>query len=657
MLTDNTNDGITSSTYTIGTDWKWVFVAKTYTSVGSNPRCFYTWDGGGQAPFQAYGAQIADITDGTFASCLPGFLAGTPESLGYDFDGNLTDDGRWHYTYDAENRLTSMETTAAGVPRQLISFTYDYLNRRISKKVQGGWNGSTYTSTDLWLRFLYNGWNLIAEINHYAGDTVLRNYFWGLDLSGTGQGAGGVGALVMIQDSGNSYLPVYDGTGNVHGLLKASDGTLAACYEYDAFGKVLRESGAYAATNPFQFSTKYTDIETGLVYYGQRYFSPSLGRFINRDPIAESGGLNLYGFCGNNGVNGWDILGMTQSIDGIIPESPPEYTGPGNGVPAGSSADGYNALLRAMYDHSCDNGSWGNALGLATSDSLMFGGSMMDRDTPHMWDPSILGGTPDPPPPPPPPAPGSPTKILSKEQNEDGSITYHTNRGDYTVTESDNTEFDSSGLALIGGAHVRVLTLPSGAPNSATASFGNLTESHIATPNGITFDSVLLGYTAPIGIIDTAWDSGAERTALGKALGNQIGSDRVFYCGSLSDAIDQIRAAKLSIAPTLLMIFGEMNQNGTLNIESDTLAWSTSKKWQQLGELTRHRDVFTSTCQLGQCPDSINRMRGLTGAELWYASPNIVVPQTTAPKSAPRSTTLQLTSGSQEENIFNIFGP
>lgn len=47
-----------------------------------------------------------------------------------------------------------------------------------------------------------------------------------------------------------------------------------------------------------------------LVYYGLRYYSPTLGRFVNKDPIAEQGGLNLYGFVGNNGVNRWDYLGM-----------------------------------------------------------------------------------------------------------------------------------------------------------------------------------------------------------------------------------------------------------------------------------------------------------------------------------------------------------
>jgi RHS repeat-associated protein len=62
--------------------------------------------------------------------------------------------------------------------------------------------------------------------------------------------------------------------------------------------------------NPFRFSTKFTDLESGLVNYGFRYYSPALGRFINKDPIQESGGLNLYGFVSNNPVSGVDILGM-----------------------------------------------------------------------------------------------------------------------------------------------------------------------------------------------------------------------------------------------------------------------------------------------------------------------------------------------------------
>jgi RHS repeat-associated protein len=77
-----------------------------------------------------------------------------------------------------------------------------------------------------------------------------------------------------------------------------------------AFGETLRATGSFAQSNPFRFSSKYTDDESGLLYYGRRYMSPSQGRFFGRDPIEEMGGLHLYAFVGNNAVNRWDYLGM-----------------------------------------------------------------------------------------------------------------------------------------------------------------------------------------------------------------------------------------------------------------------------------------------------------------------------------------------------------
>ncbi|NCC60832.1 MAG: RHS repeat-associated core domain-containing protein [Verrucomicrobiae bacterium] len=83
------------------------------------------------------------------------------------------------------------------------------------------------------------------------------------------------------------------------------------------FGEVFCSVGDMAKVNPFQFSTKYTDSETDLVYYGYRYYSPALGRWLSRDPIEERGGLNLYAFVNNDPVNRWDKLGL-QGM-GIMP--------------------------------------------------------------------------------------------------------------------------------------------------------------------------------------------------------------------------------------------------------------------------------------------------------------------------------------------------
>jgi RHS repeat-associated protein len=279
-----------------------------------------------------------NITAGGSPVTLSAFLAPSNFTNTYDADGNLTDDGRWSYHYNIKNELTSIQTSApavaAGVPNVAYFYYYDYLGRRIIKSYYTLVSGNlTIQSQE---RYIYNGWNLVAVLDVF--NNVSKSYIWGLDLSGTMGGAGGVGGLLLVADSGQLYFPAYDAMGNVCGMIKYSDGSMAAAYEYDAFGKVLRESGAYAASNPFQYSTKFTDVETGLVYYGLRYYSPSLGRFINRDPIEESGGLNLYGFCANNGVNRWDLLGLTLK-DEMITLDPFVVNGTSGSDPSGPDAN------------------------------------------------------------------------------------------------------------------------------------------------------------------------------------------------------------------------------------------------------------------------------------------------------------------------------
>ena len=248
------------------------------------------------------------------------------QSFVYDADGNMTTDGVWNYTYDAQNQLIAMQHRADAIGAGMIDaatakrleFQYDYLGRRIAKIVKTGWTladgfaGPSTTTTQA--KFIYHGWDVIAE---YSGatattlGTLLRTYTWGLDLAGSLTATGGVGALLQLYDAGTTktYLPTYDGNGNVAAMVDAASGALEAVYEYAPFGELLRNEGAYSAINPIRFSSKYTDLETGLSYYGHRYYSATLGRFINRDPIEEQGGLNLYGFCGNDGLNHSDYLG------------------------------------------------------------------------------------------------------------------------------------------------------------------------------------------------------------------------------------------------------------------------------------------------------------------------------------------------------------
>ncbi|WP_438483189.1 RHS repeat-associated core domain-containing protein [Oleiharenicola lentus] len=243
------------------------------------------------------------------------------QDFSYDPDGNLKGDGLWTYIYDAENRLRMMTSTLAAEPgntRHQIEFLYDYLGRRVQKTVT-----NLDTSAVVTRRFLYDGWNLVAELNA-GGTQLVRSYAWGLDQSGTLDRTGGIGALLRITyySAGlpsSNYYPAYNGNGDVSCLIDASTGALAAVYEYDPFGDQLRAEALnpIVADNPFRFSSKYWDNESGLSYYGYRYYNPSLGRFINQDPVGESGGANLYGFVGNNAINQTDYLGMVV-IDTII---------------------------------------------------------------------------------------------------------------------------------------------------------------------------------------------------------------------------------------------------------------------------------------------------------------------------------------------------
>ncbi|MCF7707605.1 MAG: RHS repeat-associated core domain-containing protein, partial [Verrucomicrobia bacterium] len=140
-------------------------------------------------------------------------------------------------------------------------------------------------------KFLYYGWNLIAELD--GNNDVVRAYMWGLDMSGTLQQAGGVGGLLGVDDAGQGFhFVAYDGNGNVMALVDADDGTISAEYEYGPFGELIRATGPMS-DNPIRFSTKYHDTETGLVYYGYRYYWPAMGRWISRDPIGERGGVKL----------------------------------------------------------------------------------------------------------------------------------------------------------------------------------------------------------------------------------------------------------------------------------------------------------------------------------------------------------------------------
>jgi RHS repeat-associated protein len=209
----------------------------------------------------------------------------------------MTSDGAFTYAYDSKNRLTSVSSN--NIP--VASFAYDARSRRVRK-----------ATAEAATTFFYDDWNLIEErIAYTNGTTSTIRYYWGNDLSGTLQGAGGIGGLLYIAADGIPYIPIYDSNGNVTRYLDVNGNTVAQ-YTYDAFGNTISKSGPLADFFRHRFSTKYCDTETGLYYYGYRYYSPFLMRWLNRDPIEEADGNNLYCILANNPIGQLDGFGCAR---------------------------------------------------------------------------------------------------------------------------------------------------------------------------------------------------------------------------------------------------------------------------------------------------------------------------------------------------------
>jgi RHS repeat-associated protein len=232
----------------------------------------------------------------------------------YDDDGNMiqgyTLDGYvFTATYDAESQMTSLEYTDSSsvINRTEYRYSGDGFLAAI-RKFEGG-------SLVDEIRIVRDGFLAVQERDE--NNTVLREYTWGLNLGG------GIGGLLNLKQGGQDYAYLYDGKGNVAAVIDASQAVVAA-YRYAPFGKLLAKTGSL--TQPFGFSTKRYDAQTGLIYYGYRFYGPESGRWLTRDPLGEAGGMNLYAFVGNNPVNWVDPFGLKviNNSDNIVYYKPSE---------------------------------------------------------------------------------------------------------------------------------------------------------------------------------------------------------------------------------------------------------------------------------------------------------------------------------------------
>jgi RHS repeat-associated protein len=184
-----------------------------------------------------------------------------------------------------------------------VEWRIDSAGRRIQQR-EYSWNlAITNYNLIANIKCLYSGWQCLSELEAIS-NTLLRAYVWGLDLSGSQTGAGGVGGLLWLYSAANgTHFYAYDGNGNFAALVAASNGDETARYEYCPFGQTLCATGPMAEVNPFGFSTKRTVRSTGIILYEYRPYLSWLGRWLSLDFSEEYGGLNLHGFL-NNGSSG-----------------------------------------------------------------------------------------------------------------------------------------------------------------------------------------------------------------------------------------------------------------------------------------------------------------------------------------------------------------
>ena len=237
----------------------------------------------------AYDAVGNRTTGGSVVNAGNQLTADANYAYVYDDNGNLTRKtllatGNFtQYTYDAENRLTKVEEFAAGNPTPVFTSTYRYdgLGRRIEKVA----NGQTR-------RYIYHGEDILLE---YDGSNVLQaRYTHGP----------GIDEPIAVTKGGSTFFYHQDGLGTVTDLTDAA-GATAKSYSYDAYGKVFDQAGT--VEQPYTYTGREFDSESGLYYYRARYYDPNSGRFLQKDPILS---VNLYPYVVGNPVNLLDPLGL-----------------------------------------------------------------------------------------------------------------------------------------------------------------------------------------------------------------------------------------------------------------------------------------------------------------------------------------------------------
>jgi RHS repeat-associated protein len=242
----------------------------------------------------------------------------TTTNVTSDDNGNETSDGTYNYTYDALNRLRTVTRISDGL--LVATYSYDAMGRRIQKVVtnSGGLNGTT----DYYL----DGWQEIEERD--ASNTPTQQYVHGAYIDEP---------LVIDTNLSGTPTRYFYEQNTLYSVYALTDttGKIVEAYLYDAYGRqtvispgtpggavtfgsgdVVTPGGSSLVGNPFLFTGRRLDGETGLDYYRARYMDTVQGRFISRDPVGLSGSSpNYYQFAASAPTLYPDPLGLQIKIN------------------------------------------------------------------------------------------------------------------------------------------------------------------------------------------------------------------------------------------------------------------------------------------------------------------------------------------------------
>jgi RHS repeat-associated protein len=258
--------------------------------------------------FDAVGNRLTSLDPASYTYNSSNQLTATSSATyAYDSNGNTTSktdtNGNTYYTWDYENRLASVTLPGQG---GTVYFNYDPFGRRIRKAF-----GSATTI------YAYDGDNITEELD--SGGNLVTHYTQ----------SEGVDEPLALTGTGGTYYYHADGLGSITSLTNGS-GQLAASYVYDSFGKLTTSTGSI--TNPFQYTGREFDSETGLYYYRARYYGPSAGRFLSEDRLrAISESVNFYQYVENGPIDLTDPSGFCPcpAASGLrlVPTSDCSYRG------------------------------------------------------------------------------------------------------------------------------------------------------------------------------------------------------------------------------------------------------------------------------------------------------------------------------------------